>query len=473
MSGVGSNGEIRRTALFVYSTAQTEYLSEPRRPELSLQVVPPLGFLYLAAVLREYGIDCSVMDRTVAPYLLDDIVAFIDEERPVFVGFYSDVTTCESVCGWIRGVRFLAKGIPILVGGPNASVPEPYLEAGATMVCMGEGEGCIRDMVDAIDGRRDPATIKGIAYMKDGAAVRNERLEFIQDLDSLPFPRRDIIDIGDCHDWRVVNMRTPYTTMITSRGCEHGCTFCSVPHIAGHRLRRRTPANVLAEIDEVVKDHKIRYIAFKDNYFASDPEWEKVFCDGLIERKYDLLWSCQTHPFVFEKERAERLARFAKAGCDLIILGVHSADPNVLRLARRSVREPTSARLTVAAARKVGINTALEFSFGLPGSSRESMLADLRFAIDARPRYATFDPVLRLDPSELNDSFGRDGDTCGMSSDELNLLAVQAWRQFYMDVKVVLPTAVYVLTHNPAWLRYGLKYLRSQFLPKRQIKSGN
>lgn len=457
----------KRTALFVYTSSQMEYLAESRRAELSMKVVPHLGFLYLAAVLKQHGIECTVMDRTTDPFQLMDVAQHVDEHKPVFVGFYSDSVTREAVCGWVKGLRFLSRDTPIFVGGPNAALPHAFLEAGATMVCMGEGENCIVEMVEAVDGLRDPASVKGIAYMKDGEVVLNPPADPILNLDELPFPRRDIINIGDAHDWRVLNMRTPYTTMITSRGCHRGCTFCSVPHIAGRQVRVRSPQNVLAEVDELVLQHGIRYITFKDDYFAADPEWEKNFLDGLIARHYDLLWTCQTHPFVFEKDRVERMKKYKKAGCDLIIFGLQSSDQNVLRLARRSVREPTSVRLNVEAARRAGVQTVVEFIFGLPGCTRETIRTDVEFALQIRPQYAAFYPLMRLDPSELHDIYGADGDICGIPNQELMDLSSRAYRRFYLDPRVLFPTGLYVLTHNPLWLRHGFDYIRGQLVPSR------
>lgn len=457
----------KRTALFVYTSSQAEYLAESRRAELSMKVVPHLGFLYLAAVLKNHGIECTVMDRTTDPFQLGDVGRFVDENQPVFVGFYADSVTRDTVCGWIRGLRFLSRDVPIFVGGPNASLPHCFLEAGATMVCLGEGENTIVEMVESVDGTREPSLVRGIAWMNDGQVVVNPPADPIMNLDDIPFPRRDIIDIGLAHDWRVLNMRQPYTTMITSRGCHRGCSFCSVPHIAGHKVRLRSPGNVLAEIDELVLQHGVRYITFKDDYFAADPAWETTFLDGLIARRYDLLWTCQTHPFVFEKDRAERMQKYRKAGCDLIIFGLQSSDANVLRLARRSVREPTSVRLNVQAARKVGIQTVVEFIFGLPGCTRETIRRDVEFALAVRPQYAAFYPLMRLDPSEIHDIYGADGDICGIPHDELIKLSSWAYRRYYLDPRVLVPTGLYVLTHNPLWLRHGFDFLKGQLVPGR------
>lgn len=468
MSGGLIRETVPGTALFVYTSSQIEYLAKSRRGELSMKAVPHLGFLYLAAVLRDYGIDCVVMDRTTDQFEIADLAKFVHDRQPVFVGFYSDSVTREAVCAWVSGLRAVCGDLPILVGGPNASEPGPYLAAGATMVCTGEGERAIVGMVEAIEGARDPSTVDGIAFMKDGVAVVTAPAEPVKDLDELPFPRRDIIDMHRHHDWRVLNMRQPYTTMITSRGCHRGCTFCSVPHIAGHGVRLRSPQNVLAEIDELVLEHGVRYITFKDDYFAADHAWEEAFLDGLIARKHDLIWTCQTHPFVFEKDREARMNRYRRAGCDLIIFGLQSSDPNVLRLARRSVREPSAVRANVQAARRAGIQTVVEFIFGLPGCTRETIAADIDFALKIRPQYAAFYPLMRLAPSELFDQYGETGDICGIPEDELMSLSSGAYRRFYLNPRILLPTGLYVLTHNPFWLRHGFSYLRGEILSARR-----
>ncbi|HOH77015.1 MAG TPA: radical SAM protein [Myxococcota bacterium] len=461
---LGTNHGARR-ALFVYTSAQAEYLAAARHAELSMKKVPHLGFLYLAAVLKENGIDCQVMDRTLDRFGPDELAAKARNEGLVFVGFYSDSITRDAVCHWIVKLRAAAPELPILVGGADAYRPEPYLNAGATMVCTGEGEEAIVEMIRAIDGELDPREIDGIAFSVDGSIVINPARQPIADLDSIPFPRRDIIDIDRYHDWRVLGMRKPYTTMITSRGCHRRCTFCSVPFVSGRTVRLRSAANVLCEIDELVRDFGIRYITFKDDYFAVDPDWEREFCEGLIERGYDLKWTCQTHPSVFEKDRGQRLERFRRAGCDLLIFGLQSTDPDILKAIRRSPREPEIVAANVAAARKIGLQTVVEFICGLPGWSRATLEADVRFALKVRPQYAAFYPLMRLDPSELFEQFGIDGDMCGLSNRELNRLGAWAYRRFYLDPRILFPTVWFVLKDNPLWIRHGLGFLAGQLFP--------
>lgn len=459
------NVQTRRKALFVYTSAQAEYLAAARHAELSMKKVPHLGFLYLAAVLKGHGIDCQVLDRTLDRFGPTDLAAKARSESLVFVGFYSDSITRDAVCHWISHLRQAAPELPILVGGANAYLPEPYLKAGASMVCTGEGEEAIVEMVQAIDGAKDLKDIKGIAFSRNGVTVVNPERPAIGDLDSIPFPRRDIIDIDRYHDWRVLGMRKPYTTMITSRGCHRRCTFCSVPFVSGRKVRLRSAGNVLSEIDELVRQYGIRYITFKDDYFAVDPDWEREFCDGLIERGYDLKWTCQTHPSVFEKDRDRRLERFRKAGCDLLIFGLQSTDPEILKSIRRSPTEPAIVAANVAAARRIGLQTVVEFICGLPGWSRATLEADVKFALKVRPQYAAFYPLMRLDPSELFERFGIDGDMCGLSDAEINRLGAWAYRRFYLDPRILFPTAGFVLANNPLWIRHGLGFLAGHLFP--------
>lgn len=443
----------------MYTSAQTEYLAEARRAELSMKRVPHLGFLYLAAALKSHGVTCTVWDRTLDAFTPGDIARRTEKVPHVFVGFYADTVTRDAVCQWIRTLRQAAPILPILVGGPNAALPRPYLEAGATFVCMGEGEECIVEMVACLDGRRAPETVLGMAFTANGRIVENPPRRPLENLDGLAFPDRDAIDMRRHYDWRVLNMRQPYTTMITSRGCHRRCTFCSVPQVAGSHVRVRSPGNVLAEIDLLVRDHGVRYITFKDDYFAHDPAWEEAFCEGLIRRRYDLLWTCQTHPFVFRKDREARLARFREAGCDLLIFELQSVDADVLRRIKRSPGEPAVVRENVRAAREAGIQTVVEFIFGLPGDREDTLRRAVEYALAVRPRYATFYPLMRLEPSELFDDHGPTGDVCGLSIEEINRWCAWAYRRFYADPRVLVPTALYVLRHNPLWLRHGVRFL--------------
>lgn len=448
-----------RSAILVYLGDDSEYLRSPRSGEVTMKRTPQLGLLYLSAVLKRTGVGCEVWDRSVQGFTLDSLSRAVADTPRVFVGFYSDTAMRATVCGWIRGLRERHPGLPILVGGPGWFSFPAFLEAGATMVCRGEGDATIVEMAEHCEGSRDAGSVRGVAFLRDGEVVTTPDREPIANLDDLPFPDRDAIDIGRYHDWRVMHMRTPYTTLITSRGCHMRCTFCAVPVVSGGRIRVRSPGNVLAEIDDLVGRHRVRYLGFKDDYFAHPRGWGESFCEQLAARRYDLLWSCQTHPFVFRHDRERKLRLFKEAGCDVLIFGLQSVDPDILRRIGRSPNEPDVVRENVAVAQSLGIQTVVELIFGLPGDTEETIREAVKYVLDVRPRYAAFYPLLRIEGSEIYDRFGEDRPVCDLSNDEVDRWCSWALRRYYLSGRILVPTLVEAMRGNPRWLVHGLRYL--------------
>jgi radical SAM superfamily enzyme YgiQ (UPF0313 family) len=451
---------MKRKVLLVYIGGESEYLVSSRSGELSMKRTPQLGMQYLSAVLKKSGIACDIWDRSVDSFKPYDIARKLEEEPHLCVGFYVDTAMRGAVCNWIRLLRAASPDVPILVGGPGYFSARQYLEAGASVVCCGEGERTILDIIECLEGKRDEESIKGIAFLREGELVKTPPRELIENLDELPFPNRDSVDIFKYHDWRVLHMRKPYATMITSRGCSRRCTFCSVPSVSGGRVRTRSPENVLAEIDYVVDRYGVRYIGFKDDYFAYSYRWTEAFCEGLIKRRYDLLWSCQTHPFAFRKNRKVKLHMLKEAGCDILIFGLQSVDSDILRRIKRSPLEPEVVQENVAVAKRLGIQTIVEFIFGLPGETEATIKRAVAYALKVKPQYAAFYSLLRLEGSEIYEHFGDAERVCGMSGEKVDRWCSWALRRFYLSPGVLVPTAIHVLRNNPRWLIHGVKYLR-------------
>lgn len=449
-------------AVLVYLGGEGRFMAPARRGELGLKRVPPLGLLYLAAVLEDAGVDVEVWDRAVDPFDEARLQRAASREDTLFLGFYSDTAMRPQVTAWIRRLRRSGVRTPILVGGPAHPDPGPFLDAGADVVCQGEGEETVVELVEHLRGDRPLHSILGVAHRVEGELVVTAPRPFLQDLDRLPFPERGALDMARYVDWRVLNMVRPFTTMITSRGCPRRCSFCAVPTMAGTAVRQRSVDNVLAELDHLVSDHGVRYVGFRDDYFGYDRAWLEDFCARLERRHYDLRWSCQTHPELFAREPRRLVEKLQRAGCGLLIFGLQSVDRSVLRSIHRSPREPEWVDAAIDAARRARVLSVLEFIVGLPGETRHTVRANLRFALACRPHYAAFYPLRRIQGSEIHGRFG-DDPICELSDREIQRLSAWAQRRFYTDPRVLVNTGLAVLRNRPTWIRHGARYLWGTF----------
>ena len=430
-----------------------------RRAERGMHVTHKLGLEYLAATLGAHGIRSEIWDITVSDFTPTTLVETIRTTSPLLVGFHASTVTRQRVQRWIRSLRHDAPDLPILVGGPGHFSYEAFLDAGANLVCHGEGERTILDIVDHLEGSLARDRILGVAYVDGTRTIQTAERPRLDSLDDLPFPWRDPEHLSAYGDWRRINMRTNYATMITSRGCPRRCTYCAVPAVSGRAIRRRSVDNVLAEIDDLVCDKQVRYIHFDDDCFGSDSSWLESFCTRLKARGHDLIWACIAHPHTFDRDRAAKLAMMKQAGCDTIIFGLQAANPSMLENVGRHPSELNAVRESIAAAKRAGILTSLSFIFGLPGETAETIRESTDFAIRCRPNYAQFNSLVRIEGSEIFDRHGLDP-VCGLNEEEIQAACKRALRAFYTHPRTMLRMAKWSCRQNPRALLRGGRYLR-------------
>lgn len=249
---------------------------------------------------------------------------------------------------------------PVIWGGIHPTVrPEECLQY-VDMVCVGEGEEALLELVERMGRGLGTEDVPNIWARRDGGIVRNGPRPLIQDLDALPFPDYDLDDdyVMLVEERRLARMdegllrefmggspmaqkaRTvPYQTMAT-RGCPHSCTYCC-NHLlrklyAGQRyLRRRSPENIVGELVRVIGRHGfIERVTFSDDsFFAASKEAIAVFA-GLYKKEVGLPFFCLGSPLTIT---AEKLDSLVSAGMVEIQMGIQSASPRTLELYNRSI----------------------------------------------------------------------------------------------------------------------------------------
>ncbi len=462
-------------AFLIYlSPENADYLISGRL-EYGMKRVPKLGFMYLAAVLEKEGIDAVIIDQTLQAFTLDTLLRELRTNNYLFVGFYSATALKQKVIDYIKAIKNSAINTPILVGGPGFYSSKDYLKAGADIVCNGEGERTILQIVEYLLKKRPITTVRGITYRINGEIQDAPAQGLIENLDELPMPKRTLDkNLTDYYDFHIFNMRLPYTTMITSRGCPYVCAYCSSCNIWGNRIRWRTPANVMDEIAYCAERLGIRYIGFRDDLFGFNYDWLNEFCGLLTRNHYDVLWSCMVHPFSFRKDRSKTLELLKKAGCDLLIFGLQSAHPGILKNIRRNPQEPGELAETVKIAKALGISTVIEFIFGLPGETEESIKTSIGYVRKIRPHYAQFNALSVLEGSEIAREFSSQS-VSQFTEEEVRSWCRYASRKFYADAGLLVQNAAHILKKNPLWFlriaRHSL-YL-SGYLGFSRIKQTN
>ncbi len=425
--------------------------------------VPKLGLQYLAAVLMQRGIEVEILDQSINPFTCRQLVDYCKSGDFYMIGFYTSTFLKNKVISYIKSIRAAGINLPIVVGGPGFFGYEDYLQGGGNIVCHGEGEKTILDILNFLKGDKRIDTVKGISYMKDGKIFVNPPQDPIMNLDEIPFPYRKIEEINKYYEYHIFGMRQPYASMLTSRGCRGACTFCSSPNIWGRFIRRRSPENVIEEIDFLVKSAGVRYISFKDDTFTIDFDWVEKVCELLMKKRYDLYFSCHSNILDFKNNKEKKLDLLKKAGCNSILFGLQTVNKQILKNIKKSINEPEDLFSTVQIARKKGILTMITFIFGLPDESIISIKENIDYAIKTKPNLAQFNILAPLEGSEIFQQY-RDGKICEVSPQELAKWRLIGFIRFHFDPKILWINLIYLFTKNPRWFCKGIVTLIYPFI---------
>jgi radical SAM superfamily enzyme YgiQ (UPF0313 family) len=350
---------------------------------------PPMGLAYLAAVLERAGHDLLLLDANVLGLPFSEVTRRLAAFRPHVVGTTAATPSIGLAARFSAAVREAVPGRPaVVVGGPHGTVlPEQTLAAfpDVDVVVIGEGEGIADRLVRALAEGGSLEEVPSVAFRPAGERPARIRVTGParpeSDLDSLPSPARHLLPN---HLYRTIDA-WPMTCMVAMRGCPAGCIYCNVPGLAGRAVRRRSPANVVAEMEEVLSKYGVRFFSFLDDTFTTSREWTLRFCDALagagLGRKVS--WSCLTRPDMADEEL---LARMKACGLTRVEFGIESGSPRVLAFLEKGAKLETIRR-AFSAARKLGLVTLGFAMINTPEESPAEMEMTLAEALEIDPDF--------------------------------------------------------------------------------------
>jgi anaerobic magnesium-protoporphyrin IX monomethyl ester cyclase len=347
---------------------------KPRR-DRSVFRFPPLGVGYIAASLLSSGhevrlIDCTFLTRKQAMHQALEAQAEV-------VGIYCMVTMLEDCFWFARGLRSHCR--LLIAGGPLPSCdPDPFLEA-FDVVVRGEGEETMDELLQAYSRAEDLRKVKGIVR-RSGATHGKEDIVFtperplIRDLDHIPFPARELLPNEDYIRYGKRKYGYAVTTVLSTRGCPFRCEFCSNV-VYGGSYRERSPANVVDEIERVLKLGYER-VSFADDVFTLKRSHLLGICDEIERRGLHFQWECLGRVDAMDEATAQRMKA---AGCTRIYFGIESGNEAILKLMDKKITLE-EARLAAEAAHRAGLEVGAFFILFYPGDTQETVLETLRFA---------------------------------------------------------------------------------------------
>jgi len=272
----------------------------------------------------------------------------------------------------------------LVAGGPLPTVePEDFLSS-FDVVVLGEGEQTMLELVRAVQGGTSLTNVSGIALTEKGEVRVTSPRSFIENLDDVPFPSRELFDNEAYKHYYSKNFGYTTTSVITSRGCPFKCDFCSRP-IFGNKFRSRTAANVAQEVETVLRLSYDR-IWFADDCFTLDRKRMLSICDELVRKRVGIGWECLSRVDTVDLEVAKRMKQ---AGCVRVFFGLESGNEEVLKIMKKqaTTRQALNA---VRIFKKVGVQVGAFFIIGYPGENDETVLDTLNFASSLPLDYLSF-----------------------------------------------------------------------------------
>ncbi len=374
----------------------------PEKDITSLTKYAPMGLIAVAGYVRENNknAEIKIYDANIEENSsIQKLVDLILEYDPRILGLTGMTTNINAALKIAESVKTIKPDIITIVGGVHATVaPSDVLSDKAIdFIVMGEGEITFSEFLKNIDSPEVYEKIKGLGYKRNGKIILNERRELIKNLDELPIPAYDLLKIEKYRS--PYGSRSPFISVIRSRGCPFCCIFCGVQSMFGRIYRVQSPARTIEEVDYLIDKFGVKEIGFKDSEFIINPQNTAEFCDLLIERGYDLIWSCNAR---VDQGNYELYQKMKKAGCLTVAFGAESGDQDILNTLKKGITIQ-QIKQAIKNARKAGLKSSVGLIIGSPGETKETIMKTIRLAKEINPDYVAFSFATPFPGTELRE----------------------------------------------------------------------
>lgn len=380
----------------------------------------PISLPSTAAMFQKKH-DVKILDCIADDISFQKLAEILRKEKPqiVFVNvatfsFSSDIAVSR-ICKKL-GIKSAAIGVHV------TSLPIETLEkSDFDFVVKGEPELVSLKLVEALEKKKNLKAIPGLAFRKNGKIVNNKECAFIKNLDSLPFPARELIPN---EKYLMPLYHEPYTLLIPSRGCPFNCIFCTAHKYYGKNQRYRSIKNIIAEVKEIVFENNIHHIGIWSDNFTLNKKFVIDFCRALKKEKLEkqVDWYCNSRVDALDDEMVKEMS---SAGCKVMTFGVESLDPQILKNIRKGITKQ-QVENTVRLCRKYKIQSQVHIIFGLPGENKETAKNTVKDILKINPDYVQFYCAIPFPGTEFY-----------QYADKNNLITTKDWSKYEINRAII------------------------------------
>jgi len=367
-------------------------INPPIVEKATIATTIPLGVAYLAGYVRGKGMEVDLIDALGEKIFQRN---FWEEKNINYIGMSFDEMVdrinpdTDFIClsanfslqekmhlEIIKGVRKRFPDKVLIVGGNDSTLhPEVYLKNNVDFAILGEGENTLYSVISKVTAGEDYSTIDGVAYKeKDGTIKKNPKTVFIQNLDEVPFPARDLLPLENY--WKKKFSHGPikekYTPIASSRGCPLNCAYCSSIVFWQRKWRARSPMNFVDELEECFNRYGITEFEFEDDVFSFNMQRAVDICNEIIRRGLGkkIKWSTPNgiRP---EKMNRDVLKTFKEAGCKYLVFAPESGSQRLLREVYNKFIDLDLIAELVGICHEIKIRVAAFIIVGLPAQTDE------------------------------------------------------------------------------------------------------
>jgi len=340
-----------------------------------------LGLGYLSSVLKEKGHDCSLI-HIKNESELKNIGERAKKYNPDLIAYTAFTHQFHLIRKASKEIKKILKK-PSICGGVHATVdPEEVIkEPGIDIVCIGEGEGPILELVEKIKNKKSINKIRSLWIKSGKKIIKNPVAPLNQDLDSIPFPDRELFEFEKLSDFKLGVLN-----VIATRGCPFQCTYCINHQLQkiyagkGKYVRFRNVDEVIKEVKEVYKKYpSLKYVELLDDTFCIDKNWVKEFTNKY-EKEINLPFRANTHLSLLDEDKIKWLKR---AGCERVAVGIESGNPKIRSkiLNRHMGNKEIIEKIKMC--KKVGLEVTTYNMVGLPFETIKNVLETVKLNADS------------------------------------------------------------------------------------------